>query len=92
MNDDETNFQYSLEAMAEPFLVHGHKVILFSPAFAQVIIKCSFARSCAASEEQKEFVLNQTQSVVTYLLTEGILPRGEGLGIMVLTSHPQSLN
>lgn len=82
------NTPYTEEAADTPFQVHGHEVVLFSPVFARVTIKCPFARNGAPSLEQQGFVMNQTQSVVNYLVQEEFLPPGGGIGIMVLTSHP----
>lgn len=88
MNDDNQYYQYTHESTTAPFQVHGHEVSLLSPLFARVTIKCPFARTNTVSLEQREFVMNQTQSVVNYMMKEGFLSAGGGIGIMVLTSHP----
>ena len=78
MNDDN----------ADTFEVHGHEVAMLSPLVARVTIKCPFGRIQAANLEQQSFVMNQTQSVVNYMLKEGFLSPDGAINIMVLTSHP----
>lgn len=78
MNDDN----------ADTFQIHGHEVAMLSPLMAKVTIKCPFGRTDWASLDQRDFVMNNTQSVVNYMIKEGFFSSGGGINIMVLTSHP----
>jgi len=70
------------------FQVRGHKVKFLTPQAARITIKCPFGRTDAATLEQRVFVMNNTQSVVNYMIQEGFMSPHGGINIMVLTSHP----
>ena len=74
------------------FEIRGHTVSLLSPSIARITIKCPFGRTDWATFEERSFVMNNTQSVVNYMIKEGFFSPEGGINIMVLTSHPQSLN
>lgn len=90
MINDTHDFEEQ-EAPADTFTVRGHVVTLLSPVTARITIRCPFPRTNAPTLEQKQFVMGHTQSVVNYLVQEGILSPMGGVGIMVLTVHPETL-
>ena len=68
--------------------VHGHEVTLMSSCMAKILIRVPWPKTIAPTLEQKEFVMNHTQSVVNYMLNEGMLSNsGGGIAIMVFTQH-----
>jgi len=80
--------EYETRCNEETFLIRGQEVCLLSPTIARVTIQCPFPATNHPTEEQKTFVMRNTQSVVNYMLTEGIMSK-TGVGIMVLTNHPK---
>lgn len=76
------------EARTENFKVYGQNVGIMSPTSVRVTIHCPWGRNEPVTPERQAFVMNQTQSVVNYMLAEGIIVNGgTDVGIMVETEH-----
>ena len=74
--------------------VRGHQVIILSSTMARITIQCPWPLppiNQMPTDEQKNFVMNQTQSVVNYLLAEDFIKGGgAGVGIIVETQHKKA--
>lgn len=86
------NNEYEMLCNEQPaILVRGHEVVLISTTMARIAIQCPWPLPRIGqmpTDEQKTFVMNQTQSVVNYLLAEDFIKGGgAGVGIIVETKH-----
>ncbi len=84
--------EYETHCNEQPAIkVRGHDVVIISPALARITIHCLWPPphiNQPPTDEQRVFVMTQTQNVVNYLLAEEfILGGGTGVGILVETKH-----
>jgi hypothetical protein len=80
--------QYDTACNENVFTIRGHSVTLISPTVAKIQIYCPFPLpSGNPTKEQNSFVMNQTQSVVNYMISENFISRSDGLSVMVSTVH-----
>ena len=87
--------EFEQESAPETLMVNGEKVVLFSPVYARITIRCPFPPrhiNEPPTLEEKQFVMNRATSILHYMRFEGMLNEKLGtVNIEVLTEFSKPL-
>jgi hypothetical protein len=87
----QDNIPYTPTPMGVPFKVRGQAVVILNQDNIMVSINCPFMPSSTGpNPDESAYIMQQTQSVVNYMLSEKIVDiNKKTVKIAVTTTHPK---